>query len=61
MTMSSKTTSVKGGWIKRDAVTGRFIEVHTSKGAAKASPKSGHSVKEASSKRRSALKRLANR
>jgi hypothetical protein len=57
----SKKTQVKDGWIKREAVTGRFVEVGTSKGTAKASPKSHSAVKGASSKRSAALKRLADR
>lgn len=57
----AETTPVKGGWIKRDAVSGQFMEVHTNNGTAKASPKSESAVKEASSKRSSALKRLADR
>ncbi len=61
MPKNSNTTPVKGGWIKRDASTGRFVEVQTSKGVAKASPKSVLVVKGASSKRSGALKRLANR
>jgi hypothetical protein len=56
-----KTTSVKGGWIKRDAATGRFVEVGTYKSVAKASQKTQTVIREASSKRSSALKRLADR
>ena len=58
---SSKTTQVNGGWIKREERSGRFVEVHTSKGGAKASPKSASALTQASSKRGEALKRLADR
>lgn len=58
----SKTTHVNGGMVKREAATGRFIEVVSYKGAAaKASSKTLTTVREASSKRSSALKRLADR
>jgi len=57
----SKTTQVRDGWIKREASTGRLVEVGTSKGTTKPSPKTQAAVKEASSKRSAALKRLANR
>ena len=62
-TMSEKVTKTpfKGGWIKRDSATGRFVEVNTSKGSAKASARSSSAAKEASSRRSSALKRLADR
>lgn len=60
-TSSSKTTSVNGGWIKRDQRNGRLVEVHTNKGGAKASPISALSLTQASSKRSEALKRLADR
>ncbi len=61
MTKRFETTPVKGGWVKREAVSGRFIEVVTSKGVAKASSKTEAAVREASSKRNSALRRLADR
>lgn len=61
MEETSKTTPVKDGWVKRDARTGRIVEVRTSKGVAKASSKTRVVVKGASSKRSAALKRLANR
>lgn len=57
----SETTAVNGGWVKREAGTGRFIEVTTKKGVAKASPRTQAAVREASSKRSSALKRLGDR
>jgi hypothetical protein len=60
-TSSSKTTQVNGGWIKREEHNGRLVEVHTSKGGAKASPKSASALTQASSKRGEALKRLADR
>jgi len=61
MKKMSKTTQVKDGWIKREASTGRIMNVGTSKGTSKASSKSISTVKKASSKRSAALKRLANR
>ena len=62
MKKQSEMTPIKGGgWIKRDSTSGRFIEVVTIKGVAKARPKSESAVKEASEKRNSALKRLADR
>lgn len=54
-------TSVKGGWIGRNAKSGTFVVVGTEEGVVKASPKSQSAVKEASSKRSDALKRLADR
>ncbi|MFC3183085.1 hypothetical protein [Cypionkella sinensis] len=60
-TSSSKTTSVNGGWIKRDQRDGRLVEVQTSKGGAKASTLSASSLSQASSKRSETLKRLADR
>jgi hypothetical protein len=61
MKKRSEKTPVKGGWVKREVATGRFIEVATHKGVAKVSSKTLTTVREASSKRSSALKRLANR
>jgi hypothetical protein len=49
------------GWIKRDAQSGRLIEVGTKNGVTRATDISRSSVGEASSRRRSALKRLADR
>jgi hypothetical protein len=56
-----RTTTLKGGWVKRDASTGKFVEVGTKGGVAKASPTTETTVRDASSKRSSALKRLADR
>jgi hypothetical protein len=62
MKKQHQITPVKGGgWIKRDPTSGRFVEVITDNGVAKARPKSFSAVKEASIKRSSALKRLADR
>ena len=61
MKKTTRTTPVKGGWVKRDAATGRFLEVSTVNGAAKASPASEAAVSKASSKRGAALRRLADR
>ena len=61
MVVTSKVSPVDGGWVKRDERTGRFIEVHTSNGTRKATAKTETTVKEASSKRSAALKRLADR
>lgn len=61
MKKTSVTTPVKGGWVKREAHTGQFVEVRTSQGASKANSKTQSVLKEASSKRKSALSRLADR
>lgn len=55
------TKPVKGGWVTRDASTGRFIEVRTEKGVSRSSSETRTTVKEASSRRSAALKRLADR
>ncbi len=57
----AKNTTIKGGTVTRNAKTGRVVEVTTRKGVSKASPKSRETAKTASSKRSSALTRLANR
>ncbi|SFO12861.1 hypothetical protein SAMN04487859_116120 [Roseovarius lutimaris] len=54
-------TTVKGGYIARSEKTGHFVEVRTSSGAKKATVKTMVTVKGASEKRKSALKRLADR
>ena len=61
MTKTSTITPVKGGWVKREARTGRFVEVQTTKGASKATAKTRAVLKDISSKRTAALKRLADR
>ena len=61
MSTAVKTTTVKGGKVKRDAKTGRFLEVQTLSGKQVSRRISETTVKEASSKRTAALKRLANR
>ncbi len=61
MAENAKKNPVKGGYIARSVVSGRFVEVGSSSGIKKATPKTASVVKEASSKRKSALKRLANR
>jgi len=57
----TKTTPVKGGSVTRDSASGRLIEVRSTDGVSKASPKTRSAVQEASSKRSAALKRLADR
>lgn len=54
-------TPVKGGWIGRDSKTGRFVQAHGSKGTERSKPGSESAAKDASSRRHSALKRLADR
>lgn len=61
MAKGSDTKAVKGGWVTRDASTGRFIEVRTEKGVSKVSSETRTTVKDASSRRSAALKRLADR
>ena len=61
MVSDIKKTTVKGGYLARSAKTGRFVEVWTSSGATKAGPKTISVVKGASDRRKSALKRLADR
>lgn len=59
--MAKQRLPVKGGWIARDSKTGRFLEVQSENGRAKASSISEDVVKSTSAKRSEALKRLANR
>lgn len=59
--MATKKTLLKDGSITRDEMTGRFIEVTSRKGTSRASGKTEAAVKQASLKRQSALKRLADR
>jgi hypothetical protein len=54
-------TPVKGGYVTRDAKSGRFLTVQGSSGTSKSGPKSEEIVKKTSTKRREALKRLADR
>lgn len=54
-------TPVKGGSVKREAATGRFVEVRSENGVSRSSPRSNDVVKEASTRRSAALKRLADR
>lgn len=59
---SRKTVSpVKGGWVKRESVSGRFVEVHGESGTSRPSRTSKTVVDEVSRKRSEALKRLADR
>lgn len=61
MKPQSHVTAVRDGWIKRDARTGRFEQVSTPEGVARASAMTRAAVQEASARRRDALQRLANR
>jgi hypothetical protein len=61
MPEQTEKTSVQGGWIKRDAASGRFVEVGTGKRVFKGTPKSASAVANATEKRSEALKRLADR
>ena len=59
---SAKVVSqVKGGWVKREAVSGRFVEVGNDNGTYRAKPSSEAAIEKASKDRHDALKRLANR
>lgn len=55
------TTGIGGGWVSREKTTGRFVEVRSESGVSKASDRSEAALRDASSKRSSALKRLADR
>jgi hypothetical protein len=61
--MASKVTrtTLKDGYIARNSKTGRFVEICTSSGTHRATEKTVTTIKGASEKRRSALKRLADR
>lgn len=61
MKKNAVTKPVKGGWVKREASTGRFVEVRTATSASKATAKTESVLKETSSRRSLALSRLANR
>lgn len=61
MAKGDEKTPVKGGWVKRDAEAGRFLAVCSSSGVSRTSPISEQAVQSASSRRNSALKRLADR
>jgi hypothetical protein len=52
---------VDGGWVTRDAKSGRFLKVQGSSGTFKAVSTSEDIVKSVSLKHSEALKRLANR
>ena len=52
---------VKGGYVTRDAKSGRLLTVEGSSGVSKTGPKSEKNVQNTTSKRREALKRLADR
>jgi hypothetical protein len=58
---SKVVSQVKGGWVKREAVSGRFVEVGSEKGTYRAKPNSEAAIEKASIERYDALKRLANR
>jgi len=61
MAKGAEKTPVKGGWVKRNVETGGFLATGSSSGASKVSVVSERSVHAVSSKRSSALKRLADR
>lgn len=63
ITSSGKTlvSKVKGGIIKREAQTGRFMEVTTGTASNKPSKLSSESISATASKRSAALMRLVNR
>ena len=58
---SVSKTPVKGGSIFRDTKTGKFVEVVGPQGSSRTSKRSVEAIGEASSRRRAALKRLADR
>jgi hypothetical protein len=53
--------SYKGGHIKREAATGRLVEVTTARGTSKATARSERVVSKTVAKRGAALRRLADR
>jgi len=61
MKKNTKRAQYGSGHFKHETVTGRNVEVQTSKGVTKASAISRTVVKEVSAKRGAALQRLANR
>ena len=61
MTKRCVETPVKGGWVKRDVVTGRFVEVRSENGVSRSSARSNESLKKVSARRSAAMKRLADR
>jgi len=61
MGTTTKKTTVKGGWVARSALNGRFIAVGTDKGVYKKGGKTASTVKDVSQRRSAALKRLADR
>jgi hypothetical protein len=54
-------SQVKGGWVTREVVSGRLVEVGSDKGTYRAKPESEAAIEKASKDRYEALKRLANR
>ena len=61
MPTAVKETVVKGGVIVTENETGRFIEVRTDKGVSKSDPDTRSVLKDISTRRSAALKRLVNR
>ncbi|WP_289150279.1 hypothetical protein [uncultured Salipiger sp.] len=61
MSKPVEKTSVRGGWIKRETRTGRFVEVATENGLSKATEKTSAKIKEVSGRRHAALMRLKDR
>lgn len=56
-----KKTPVKGGFVARSALTGRFVSVESDGKVYKVGPKSQATAKTVASRRSLALKRLADR
>lgn len=54
-------TTIKGGWVKRDAKSGRLISVGHGEKVSRASEKTRAAVERVASQDDEALKRLANR